>query len=40
MCSKITTEGREERLRILRYYEPQVSSFVNDGLATTARKDV
>ena len=40
MCSKATTEGREERVRILRYYEPHVSSFVSDALATTARKDV
>jgi predicted RNase H-like nuclease len=38
--SKTTLEGREERLRILRRYEPRISLLLSDALSKTLRKDV
>lgn len=38
--SKTTVNGREERLRLLRSYEPLVPAFLNNVLSTNSRKDV
>lgn len=38
--SKTTVEGREERLRVLQRFEPDVSAFLDDVLSRTLRKNV